>query len=102
MSYQQPCKYSKNQLNLQQVNTYVQIHDLNCGCETPLQHIIFQILQQEPSLKEDKNFKENLEKCLSTGTGGTDPTGDIDDIGDGDLERLFAENFGEEDAGDDR
>lgn len=102
MSYQKPCKYSKKQLDLQQVNTHVHIHDLNCGCDTPLQHIIIQILQQEPDLKKDEKFKQQLQQCLTTGEDGTTPTGGIDDFGEGELERLFAENIGDTAEDDDR
>lgn len=87
---QQPVPYSENGLRNQIINCYISIHDLNCGCNEPLKHIIQQILEKEPTLKE----------CLGTTTGET--TGNVEDIlQDGDLERFFAENFGEEeDAAD--
>lgn len=83
-------KLSPRQKNLQIVNTYVAIHDLNCHCDKPLNHILQQIYDQEPSLLK--------EKCLSTAEDGTDHTGKdtIDDFGPGELEALFAE----EDAAD--
>ncbi len=96
-SYYQPCRYSKRQINLQLTNTYCQVHSLNCNCNKPLQHIILQILEQEPSLKEDKEFTTKLQQCLSTGDTGVTHEDDFGGIGDGDLERLFAEDFGEED-----
>lgn len=82
MSLSKPVKYSKNGLNLQIVNTYVNIHDLNCGCDTPLEHIIRQIQQQEPSLK-----------CLTTGETGENPGQEdgVDGLGEGELEALFAD-----------
>lgn len=78
-------KLSPRQKNLQIVNAYVTIHDLNCHCEKPLHHILQQIYDQEPTL--------NKEKCLSTADAGTNPTGKetIDDFGPGELEQLFAE-----------
>lgn len=78
-------KYTPRQLNLQMVNTYVQIHDLHCHCKKPLLHIIEQIEQQEPSIK----------KCRATTTadaGTQDGDEDIDHFGPGELERLFAED----------
>lgn len=82
MSYSKPCKYNEKQLNLQIVNTYVNIHDLNCSCEEPLKHIIKQIQEQEPTLK-----------CLTTGETGENPglEDGVDGLGDGELEALFAD-----------
>lgn len=82
MSLSKPCKYSGKQLNLQIVNTYVNVHDLNCSCDEPLKHIIQQIQEQEPTLK-----------CLTTGeTGGDHGLEDgVDGLGEGELEALFAE-----------
>ncbi len=69
-------------MDLQIVNTYVAVHDLNCGCEKPLEHIIKQIQQQEPSLKP----------CPTTTATGDDhgPEDGVDGLGDGELEALFA------------
>lgn len=85
-------KLSPRQKNLQIVNTYVAIHDLNCHCERPLHHIIQQIHDQEPTLQK--------ELCLTTAKDGGDPTGKetIDDFGPGELEALFAEGDTKEDA----
>lgn len=86
-------KLSPRQKNLQIVNAYVSIHDLNCHCDKPLHHILQQIYDQEPTLQK--------EKCPSIDVAGTDPTGKetIDDFGPGELEALFAEG-GEEDTKD--
>lgn len=73
------------------VNGYVHIHDLMCHCKKPLQHIINQIEEQEPTTK----------KCPATTTaaaGDQDGEKDTEPFGEGELEALFAE----EDAGDDR
>lgn len=87
--YQQPCKYNGNSLNNQIINCHIAIHDLNCGCDTPIEHIFNQLLEKEPSLI-------NKIKCPTTTTTG-ETTGDDDDvIGEGDLERFFAEDFGED------
>lgn len=91
MSDYVPPNYSKKQLNLQIVNCYVGIHDLHCNCTHPLQHIIKQIEDQEPSIK----------KCRDTTTAvaGTQDGGDvIDQFGPGELESLFAQDE-EENAG---
>lgn len=79
-----PPNFTKRQKDLQHVNCYVHIHDLNCHCKQPLQHIIEQIIHQEPTIK--KWLATTLEE------DGT-RTGDnvIDDFGPGELERLFAE-----------
>lgn len=84
MSYSKPCAYNKKALNLQIVNTYVAVHDLNCGCNEPLQHIIRQIEDQEPTVKT----------CRTTTAAGDAPTttDGIDDFGGDELERLFAED----------
>ncbi len=74
--------------NLDMINAYVHIHDLKCNCNTPLQHIINQLIEKEPELT----------KCLTTPTT-EDGRGDaVDTIEDGDLDRLFEEDFGEDDA----
>ncbi len=84
---QKPTNYSKNGLNNQILNTYVNIHDLNCGCDNALKHIVLQILEKEPEIK----------KCLTTTTTGeTTGDGEEDVLGEGDLERFFAEDFGED------
>lgn len=98
--YEKPSKLSKRQLNLQRVNTYTSIHDLNCECQKPLQHIILQILQQEPSLKQDKEFVKEIQRCLSiTAAGDQDGGVPEDGFGDGDLEKLFEAPFDDEDTG---
>ncbi len=88
--YYKPTFFSKRQKQLAWTNTITSIHDLLCNCEKPLQHTIQNILETEPSLKEDKNFKINTEKCLTTDGDGDTPEGDAGDIGLEDLEALFA------------
>lgn len=100
--YQQSTWYSKKQLALQQVNTHVAIHDLNCGCNKPLQHIITTILEKEPSLKEDKEFVDTIKTCLTSEAPGGTPGDEEENFGPGDLEKLFEEDFGEQDTGDTR
>lgn len=87
MSDYVPAKLTKKQLNLQNVNTYVNVHDITCCCGQPLKHIITQIVEQEPTIKP----------WLATiaDTGNQDGEKDIDGFEAGELERLFA---GEDDA----
>lgn len=82
--YEKPTKYSKKALDIQILNTYTSVHDLNCGCERPLHHIVEQIFEKEPSIKKE---------CLTTGENGDTPADDfdIDGLGPGELEALFAE-----------
>lgn len=84
-------KYSKRQLNLQMVNCYVGIHDLHCHCKKPLNHIIQQIYQQEPTLTK-------WQGTTSDATGDHDGEKDIDGFGPGELERLFAEDDADKDG----
>lgn len=82
MSDYVPPRFTKKQLNLQNVNTYVNVHTLTCDCQQPLQHIIKQIVQQEPSIKPW------LATIVDTGDPATEK--DIDGFEPGELERLFA------------
>lgn len=90
--------YKHKQLNW--VNGIVAIHDLQCSCNKPLQHTIISIVEQEPTIKFNKEDSTKLQKCLTFG----DPTGDdvVDGFGDGELESLFAEDFGEGEKEDTR
>ncbi len=90
MSDFEPPKYTKRQLNLQMVNSYVGIHDLHCHCKSPLKHIIKQIEEQEPTLK--------CQDTTTAVTGNQDGEGGIDDFGPGELERLFAEGDDEKEG----
>jgi len=97
--YYVPSKYTAKQRNLQQINLHVAVHDLNCGCDNPLKHIIYQFLEQEPSIIFTNQEIENLKKCHGTGTAGGDPGDDDTGFGPGDLEQLFAEDKEEEKEG---
>lgn len=92
--YKQPTWSLKHkELNL--VNASVGLHDLHCMCNEPLKHLITTIIRQEPTLKFDKEESTLIQKCLTTGDPGVDI---VDDFGDGELERLFEKDFGEEDG----
>lgn len=79
-----PRKLNTKNSNLDWINCICQIHDLQCDCGKPLIHTIQEIKKQEPSI--------DLKQCLG---GGEDPTKEEDVIGPGDLEALFAGEFGE-------
>lgn len=102
MNYQKPIKYSTKQQNVNHINLLVSLHDLKCGCDKPLQHLVFDILNQEPSLKEDTKFTSELQQWLTTTKPGNIQEEDTDVIGSGDLEKLFEEPFGEEEDADTR
>lgn len=86
MSKLLPIKVPPKCRRIDWLNTVVHVHDLTCGCEKALEHTVQEIFLQEPSIKE---------KCLTTGENPS-TGGEEDVLGDGDLDRLFAEEFGEE------
>lgn len=83
-----PLNLSLKNRKLDYVNSIVTVHNLVCGCEQPLIHTIDAILEQEPSLKDI------YKKCHPTTTEDGTPTGE-DVLGNGDLDLLFAEDFGD-------
>ncbi len=86
--------FSTKESQLKFINCVVGCHDLCCTCYNPLYHSCKIILNQlAPELtKEDKH---QLKQCL-----GEDTTTKDDDIGvtGEDLEKLFAQDDGEDDA----
>lgn len=94
-----PAPYSTKQKNLQEVNLHVAIHDMRCGCNNPLKHIIFQLLEQEPSINFTPQEIQQLQTCHGTGTATEGPGDDETGFGPGDLEQLFAEEKEEDAAG---
>lgn len=87
MSRYVPVKLSTKNRNIDWINTIVQIHNLQCQCDGPLEHTVEEILTQEPDLKFN-----HPKKCHST---GEDPASTDDHFGEGDLAAIFAEDFGE-------
>ncbi|BAB19325.1 unnamed protein product [Torque teno mini virus 4] len=71
------------------LNSVAHSHDLLCHCDHPLKHLCEIIFENEPELK--------LQLCHTTTaeTGDSHTAGD-DGFGEGDLDRLFAEDFTEE------
>lgn len=88
--------YSQRHKDLNWINSLTAIHDLHCGCNYPLQHTITGIIKQEPTLKFNKEDSDLIKKCLTTGDPGTEDV--VDGFGDGELEKLFEGDFGEEDT----
>ena len=90
-SYLTPSLYSRNALENQWVNSIWNTHDLICGCNNCFKHL-FEILQK----------KNNLPCLPSTSTEDAGTQTDGEDHGDGfdegDLDKLFEEDF-EEDTG---
>ncbi len=76
----------KNQ-KLDFVNCMVSVHNLKCECERPLSHIVESILEQEPELQ--------YSKCRPTTATGPPEDDDEDAFGKGDLDLLFAQDFGD-------
>lgn len=79
-------------------NAIVTLHDLQCQCDDPLCHTIETIVNQEKSLKFSKGLSDKIKPCLTTGEDGAVDV--VEDFGDDDLERLFAEDAtGDTDTG---
>lgn len=79
----EPC-YGPRGLENNFINGIIHIHDLICGCSTPIDHAKFLLdstKQQCPGTTEDHTLQH----------------GDVDNFEDGDLARLFEES----DVGDD-
>lgn len=88
-------KWSPRQKSNNWLNLLAHIHDTNCSCNEPLQHTIHLIIEKEPNIKFNEDTKILLQKCLGSGDG--DAAGDaVDGLGIGDLERLFAEEPGDD------
>lgn len=88
MSKLLPIKTSARNRRLDWINGIVHIHNLVCGCLKPLEHTLEEIYTQEPLLHP---FNK---PC--PGTGKDPSTTEDAELGDGDLDRLFEEDFGEE------
>lgn len=79
------------------MNQLCHTHDIMCDCPNPLEHTAALIFEEEPQLKFRPQEKDLIKKCLTGEPTATEPTvQDNDGFGEGDLEDLFKENFGEE------
>ncbi len=94
--YYKPVTFTAKHRKLDWINAITALHDIYCACNDPLKHTITGIIEQEPSLQFDKEDSTKIQKCLTTGDGdhGEDV---VEGFGDGELEKLFEGDFGEED-----
>lgn len=92
-----PTNDTYRQKKLKWMNGICHYHDIMCKCPNPLECTIRLIIEQEPDLKFNNIEKDLLKKCITTEEKDTED-GDQDDFGEGDLENLFKEDFGEEDT----
>lgn len=88
-------KWTQKQKINNWMNLLAHVHDNNCNCDEPLQHTIHIILEKEPNIQFQESTKQLLKKCLGTEDSKEDGD-DVDGLGIGDLERLFAEDTGED------
>lgn len=89
---------SQRHKDLNWTNAIVHLHDIQCMCNEPLAHTIDTIFKQEPNLPLHQSTKDKIKQCLTTGEDHT--TKDVvEEFGDDDLERLFADDDTEEDTG---
>ncbi len=95
-----PPKTTLRQKKLQWINSICHLHDTNCDCPNPLEHTVGLLFEQEPELKFLPPERDLIKKCLTTTVTDTkEEDGDPDDIGEGDLDALFKEDFGEDATG---
>lgn len=92
MTYRPP-RYEQKGLELQFLNSIFTNHDLFCGCDDTLLHILSIINDKNKANLSDTKLKEI--KCLLTGETTTvgdqedGGAGVLDAIDDGDLDALF-------------
>lgn len=92
-----PSKPTLRQQKLQWMNMLAHIHDQKCDCNNPMEHTLMLIVEEEPSLKLRTPEIDLIKKCI-TGETTTEKDGDQepDGIGEGELDALFKDDFGEE------
>lgn len=96
-----PSQPTLRQKKLRWMNLLAHVHDNFCDCCNPITHTIIHCLEQEPDHKFTAPERDLLKKCLTTEDATTlATTGDQEDGGfsAGDLEQLFKEEDGIEDA----
>lgn len=79
--------YYGKALENQWMNTIFQTHDLCCGCNDTILHLLTILNRNGKAPKPEKDIK-NI-KCLITGEGKEDSEEDV--FGPGELEELFKE-----------
>lgn len=104
-SFWKPTPYDHRQRENNWLNGIVHLHDNFCGCDQPFHHLVWKLAENNSTTTLSKHHFDLLQKCLpSTTTDGTtgegpstaDDAGEEEPLDDGDLERLFDEDFGEE------
>ncbi len=83
--------YSEKALETQWMNTIFNTHDLICGCNDTIRHLVAILSTQGKQLCLPSTSTEDA----TTQTGGEDPEDILDE---GDLDALFAEDFGDADG----
>mgnify|MGYP002699997134 CR=1 FL=1 len=92
--YVKPTENTKQQ-QIKFVNAVVHLHDMQCDCNSPLEHSVDIIFTQEKNLRFNAQEKQKIRKCLTTQEDGDLEEG-VDALGEGVLEALFEQDFGEE------
>lgn len=91
--------YTGKALEQQWRNNIFSSHDLMCGCNNPIKHLII-ILNREGNAPKPEPEIDNI-LCLITGEkDGQHGDAADDNIQEGDLELLFKEDFGDDDGDD--
>lgn len=94
--------YSPKALETAWANNIFSSHDLFCGCDDPVLHLLIIFNKRGNAPKPEKDIK-NI-KCLITGEPTTtkeDPGDIIEDFDGEDLEKLFTEDTEPKDTEDD-
>lgn len=91
-SKQRPTYYNSTSIQQQMLNTFVSVHDLTCGCDHPIEHILWTTATKGKPTGFTEEEKSTLKKCLGFGENLTIKEEEETGIEDGDLDRLFAED----------
>lgn len=83
-----PCVYSGKSLENQWVNSIYNSHDLICGCNDTIKHLASILQTKQLCLPSTSTVEDGTQ----TDTGPVEEDG----FDEGDLERLFEEDFDEE------
>ena len=104
-TWRKPTPYGHRQRENNWLNGIVHLHDNFCGCEEPFKHLVWKIAENCKDLNINKQELEILQQCHPTtstdGTTGDDhhteeDAGAADNFDEGDLDRLFEEDFGDD------
>lgn len=88
--------YNGKALEDQWINSIFTNHDLFCGCNKPIRHLLTILNRKGKAPKPEPEIK-NIE-CLITGEKDGDP--EDEPFGEGELELLFQEDGDEENTAD--